>query len=85
MVCWGPERAMSALRGSLRRGEYWATCLRVLSRESESITHCPLRSHDLLLGDAVQRAVIVEAKVAGVDDVVGFGVARKLVQLTQVA
>jgi hypothetical protein len=32
-----------------------------------------------LLGDAIERAVVVEAKVAGVDDVVCAGVGGELV------
>lgn len=38
-----------------------------------------------LLCDAFERLIVVETKVARVDDVVGFGIACKLVQLSQVA
>lgn len=43
------------------------------------------RNIDVLVGDAVERAVVVEAKVAGVDDVVGAGVGGELVQRLQVS
>ena len=38
-----------------------------------------------LLGDAIKRTIIVEAKVASVDDVVGLCVARELIELAQVS
>lgn len=38
-----------------------------------------------LLGDAIERAVVVEAKVASVDDVVCAGVGGELVQRLQVS
>jgi hypothetical protein len=44
-----------------------------------------LHVRNLLFGNSVYRCVVVEAKVTGVDDVVGFCVARQLVQLTKVA
>lgn len=39
----------------------------------------------LLFCNAIEGGIIVEAKVARVDDVVSFGVARKLVELSEVA
>ena len=39
----------------------------------------------ILLCDAFDRVFIVEAKVSGVDDVLGFGVACELVELAKVA
>lgn len=39
----------------------------------------------LLLGYAFERSIIVEAKVASVEDVVGFCVPRKLIELAQIA
>jgi hypothetical protein len=38
-----------------------------------------------LLSDAVQRAVVIEAKVTGVDNVVCAGVTSKLVERSKVA
>jgi len=76
---------ISVLTGSFSRGEYWATCLRVL--------RCNVRAGDvhrcmpqhLLLGNALYRRLIVETKVASVNDVVGLCVARKLIELAQVS
>lgn len=44
-----------------------------------------ITKHSLLLRDAVERVVIVEAEVTGVDDVVRLRIARELVQLPEIA
>ena len=69
---------MERLTLSDSRGEYWATCFSVL-RQLASSSHLIL-CVDVLVGDAIERAVVVEAKVTGVDDVVGAGVGSELVQ-----
>jgi hypothetical protein len=38
-----------------------------------------------LFGDAIERTVVVEAKVAGVDDVVCAGIGSELVERLQVS
>jgi hypothetical protein len=70
---------MERLTLSDSRGEYWATCFSVLRQLASSslFIACGV---DVLVGDAVERAVVVEAKVTGVDDVVGAGVGSELVQ-----
>lgn len=74
---------MSFLAASVRRGEYCATCLSVLS--CQSCEACGWHSLDILFCDAVERGIIVEAKVTGVDDVVGFCLTGEVVQGPEVA
>lgn len=83
----GGAWAMERLTLSDSRGEYWATCFSVLRQlASSSLYSLPIQyGNDVLVGDAVERAVVVEAKVAGVDDVVGAGVGGELVQRLQVS
>lgn len=69
---------MSFLTASLRRGEYCATCLRVLTAVSRCMRVVERGSS--LLSDAVERGVVVETKVTGVNDVVGSRVACEFVQ-----
>jgi hypothetical protein len=74
---------MSFLTASLRRGEYCATCLRVLGEVSgckKAIGH-----GGSLLSDAIKRGIVVEAKVTGVNDVVGSCVACEFVQGSEIA
>lgn len=39
----------------------------------------------ILFSDAVERSVVVEAKVTGMDDILGIGLSREVVQLAQVS
>lgn len=69
---------MSFLTASLRRGEYCATCLRVLTAVSRCVRVVERGSS--LLSDAIEGSVVVETKVTGVNDVVGSRVACEFVQ-----
>jgi len=74
---------MSFLVASVSRGEYWATCLRVLRHNGQSCSYCVklyiISGLDILFGNAIERGVVVEAKVAGVDDVIGSRLASQFV------
>jgi hypothetical protein len=83
--CGGAE-AMERLTASLRRGEYWATCFSVLAiMVSICVVAHLAGALYVLLGDAVERLVIVETKVTSVDDVVRPRVCGKLVERLEVA
>lgn len=76
---------ISVLTGSFKRGEYWATCLRVLWVNVRAGCEVLVRARHSLLGDALYRCLVVETEVASVNDVVSLCVARKLVELSQVS
>ena len=76
---------ISVLTGSLSRGEYWATCLRVLCHDVSAVWTDQYMAIHLLLGNALYRCFVVETEVASVDDVVGLCVARELIELAQVS
>ena len=74
---------MSFLTPSLRRGEYCATCLRVLTAVSRCVGVVERSSS--LLGDAIEGGVVVETKVTGVNDVVGSCGACEFIQRSKIA
>lgn len=76
---------ISVLTGSLSRGEYWATCLRVLCHDVSAVWTDQYMAIHLLLGNALYRCLVVETEVTGVNDVVSLCVARKLIELAQVS
>ena len=81
----GGAWAMERLTLSDNRGEYCATCFSVLHLLASSSLVAGHVCLYVLIGDTVERAVVVEAKVTGVDDVVCSGVRSELVQRLQVS
>lgn len=84
---WGGAEAMERLTLSDSRGEYCATCLRVL-RQHVSLFYLSTETNtsaDILLCNAVERAVVIEAEIAGVDNVVCPRVGSELVQRLEVS
>ena len=66
---------MAFLVDSEIRGEYWATCLRVLqSRIGQYVNNKAEAGRGCrLLRDALQGSLIVEPKISGMDNMIGAG------------
>jgi hypothetical protein len=79
---------MERLTLSDSRGEYCATCFRVLLQLASSWycrRVCGVWQVHVLVCDAVEGAVVIEAKVARVDDVVCPSICSELVERLQVS